>query len=107
MATLRATRSVVPDTSRDIVQGDAFYHPFFWEMVKGKGVLTDLGTLGGNWGVASWINDAGEVIGWADLKGDLTNHPFLWKKGQKMKDLGILKGDTMLASVHFFGRTAP
>jgi probable HAF family extracellular repeat protein len=76
------------------LKGDAFYHPFFWEMVKGKGVLTDLGTLGGNWGVASWINDAGEVIGWADLKGDLTNHPFLWKKGQKMKDLGILKGDT-------------
>jgi probable HAF family extracellular repeat protein len=62
--------------------------------VKGKGVLTDLGALGGKWGVASWINDAGEVVGWADLKGDVTNHPFLWKKGKKMKDLGILKGDT-------------
>ena len=39
--------------------GDLTAHPFFWD----RGILTDIGTLGGDDGTAIWINDAGEVIG--------------------------------------------
>jgi len=64
-------------------------HPFLW----GGGVLRDLGTFGGSSGVAAWINDAGEVVGWANLSGDQAFHAFLWKDGVKT-DLGTLDGDS-------------
>jgi probable HAF family extracellular repeat protein len=75
------------------LKGDVFYHPFFWE--KGMKKPKDLGTLGGRYGVAEWINDAGEVVGWADTRNTKAgeSRAFLWKKGKKIKDLGILKGD--------------
>jgi uncharacterized membrane protein len=47
--------------------------PFFWE----DGRMIDLGTLGGNFGVADWMNNRGQVVGGSDLKGDTTGHPFL------------------------------
>src|SRR5262249_10255536 len=46
-------------------------------------------TLGGNNGRAHWINNAGEVVGFADLPGSTTHHGFLWRRGV-MQDLGTV-----------------
>ena len=67
---------------------DVNFHAFIWE----QGVLTDLGTLGGNHSSPRWINEAGEVVGRADIPGSKTRHGFLWKKGV-MTDLGVVAGD--------------
>jgi probable HAF family extracellular repeat protein len=67
--------------------GDLTHHPFLWE----RGMLKDLGTLGGNNGEAYWINDSGDVVGTADLSGSRSHHAFLWKN-EKMKDLGAAVG---------------
>lgn len=69
--------------------GDSKIHPFLWE----DGVLTDLGTFGGDNGEAFWINDGGEIVGRADLPGSQVHHAFLWKHG-RMIDLGIPPGQT-------------
>ena len=67
--------------------GDLIPHPFLWD----RGVLTDLGTLGGANGEAYWINDAGEIVGRADLAGTTHHHAVLWKKGT-ITDLGVAAG---------------
>jgi probable HAF family extracellular repeat protein len=67
--------------------------PFLWR----NGHMTDLGTLGGTYGLANWLNDAGEVVGQSDLAGDQTAHPFLWQNGT-MTDLGTLGGDNGFAN---------
>jgi probable HAF family extracellular repeat protein len=63
-------------------------HAFFWE----DGVMTDLGTLGGGTSEAIWLNDAGEVVGSADLPGSQLHHAVFWKKGT-LHDLGTVPGD--------------
>jgi probable HAF family extracellular repeat protein len=61
--------------------------PFLWQ----HGVMKDLGTLGGKFGITSWMNNSGEVVGGSDLRGDHTFHPFLWN-GHRLVDLGTLGG---------------
>jgi probable HAF family extracellular repeat protein len=71
---------------------------FFWE----NGVMTDVGTLGGNdsppFGNPA-INESGQVVGCSFLNstpnpvtGIPTTDPFLWTKKGGMQDLGTLGG---------------
>jgi probable HAF family extracellular repeat protein len=73
-------------------------HAFIWE----NGVMTDLGTLGGAYSIATGINDKEEVVGWSTITpvdpdypdfsfsyDDL--HAFIWKDGV-ITDLGTLGG---------------
>ena len=67
--------------------GDLTHHPFLWY----RGVLTDLGTLGGTNGEAYWINDASEIVGRADITASSNHHAVLWKNGT-ITDLGVAPG---------------
>ena len=68
--------------------GEPGCHAFLWE----RGILTDLGTLGGTFSVPLWLNNAGETVGGATTAGDQAFHATLWTQGQ-IKDLGTLPGD--------------
>jgi probable HAF family extracellular repeat protein len=72
--------------------GQPIIHPFIWQ----HGSIRDLGTLGGDNGDVSWINNAGQVVGVADLPGSKAHDTFLWERG-KIVDLGNL-GQTSHAS---------
>jgi probable HAF family extracellular repeat protein len=66
-------------------------HAFFWE----DGVINDLGSLGGDNSEAIWLNEAGDVVGSADLAGptgNQTHDAVLWRNG-KIHDLGTVPGD--------------
>jgi len=63
-------------------------HAFLWD----RGILTDLGTLGGNFSIPNWINEAGEIVGVASNQNEQTVFGFVWKKGV-MTNLGTLPGD--------------
>jgi probable HAF family extracellular repeat protein len=64
-------------------------HGFVWQ----NGIMNDLGTLGGANSEAIWLNDAGLIVGSADLPGDNLHDAVLWKDG-KIIDLGTVDGDT-------------
>jgi probable HAF family extracellular repeat protein len=66
---------------------DGNFRGFFWK----TGIMTALGTLGGDWSQACGINDAGEITGIAYTKGNLGAHAFIYNNGA-MKDLGTLGG---------------
>jgi probable HAF family extracellular repeat protein len=67
---------------------------FLWQ----QGAMRDLGTLGGNDAIASFINDSGQITGQSytnttpnPTTGLPTADPFFWEKG-KMLDIGSLGG---------------
>jgi probable HAF family extracellular repeat protein len=68
-------------------------HAVLWE----NGVVTDLGNLGGEGGLAGnhacGINNNGQVVGHSDLPNDTSFHAFLWTKQTGMRDLGTLQAD--------------
>jgi len=80
-----AGSSNLPRTSN--LPEDYVIHPFLWD-----GKLIDLGTFGGTFGLANWLNDAGEVTGVASTVDDQEFHAFFWKNGV-MTDIGTIKED--------------
>lgn len=58
-------------------------------------VVTELGTLGGPESVALGLNDANQVVGWANAANG-QKHAFRWSQGS-MLDLGTLGGDASVA----------
>jgi len=56
--------------------------PFLWD----GSTMLDLGTLGGTNGMPTALNNRGQVIGFSNLSGDSSFHPFLWDQG-KLIDL--------------------
>ena len=66
--------------------GDAGWHPFLWS----NGVLTDLGTLGFDCGMATSINDVGDVVGVACTPTLFS--AALWRDGVLI-DLGTVGAD--------------
>jgi len=82
--------------------------PFFWTK---DGGMKDLGTLGGVWGAASALNNAGQVIGTSSLGADpgaclgigntANCHPFLWDAGENngnLLDLTVQSGGKFVAA---------
>jgi probable HAF family extracellular repeat protein len=51
-----------------------------------------LGILGGDFAMATWLNNAGEAVGGSTTTNDDSFHATLWKKG-RITDLGTLDGD--------------
>jgi probable HAF family extracellular repeat protein len=76
-------------TAVDPALGYPHHHPFLWT----KGVMTDLGTLGGEFGFTEGVNNNGIAIGLSTLVGEQHAHGFLWQHGV-ISDLGVLDGDT-------------
>jgi probable HAF family extracellular repeat protein len=81
------------NSKKNPVTGFPTMDPFSWQ----RGVMKDLGTLGGRFGLANWMNSRGEVVGQSDLRGDQAAHPFLWN-GHRLVDLGTLGGDNGVAN---------
>ena len=74
-------------------------HAVLWQ----DGQPIDLGNIGGHgWNTPAFINNHGQIVGFANVSGDLVNgqlalkfHAFLWTKDRGMRDLGTLPGDAI------------
>jgi probable HAF family extracellular repeat protein len=78
--------------------GNTIAHAFLWDK-RGHPQLNDLGTLGGDNASALWVDDAGDVVGYADVPNPpgcngltCVHHGVLWKHGA-ITDLGSVDGD--------------
>jgi probable HAF family extracellular repeat protein len=61
-----------------------------------RGVLKDLGTMGGRNSLAQGINAKGDIVGWSEItSGEL--HAVLWRQG-RFTDLGTLGGTHSVAT---------
>jgi len=79
------------------MSGDATWHSFLWEQRKVK----DIGTLGGAFTTAQWLNDAGVIVGRSSVSEACDacasggqsqySHPFIWRNNV-MTDLGLPPG---------------
>jgi probable HAF family extracellular repeat protein len=96
MAWQNARGQIVGDSYIDATPNETIgiptTHPYLWT----RGKMRDLGTFGGTFSETHWVNDAGEVVGFASLPGDEVFHPFLWD-GAALRDLGTLGGNFGLA----------
>jgi probable HAF family extracellular repeat protein len=54
-----------------------------------RGLLRDLGTLGGAFSYAYGVNDFGQIVGWSELADGNSSHAFVYLGGQ-MRDLNDL-----------------
>ncbi len=79
LGTLRAIQSAHANDINDAGQvvGSAAGRAFLWQ----NGVMTDLGTLGGNSNGAWAINGIGVVVGVASTAGPSTGHAVRWDNG--------------------------
>jgi probable HAF family extracellular repeat protein len=60
--------------------GTGEFHSVLWSPKSQGYVVQDLGTLGGDFGSAQYINNRGQVVGWAsDESGD--SHAYFWSGG--------------------------
>jgi probable HAF family extracellular repeat protein len=78
---------------------DGVSRPVRWDFVSGAWQVTDLGTLevaNGGFGVATRINDAGQIVGYSTAAIPGGYHATLWSAGNKM-DLGTLSYSGQLA----------
>jgi probable HAF family extracellular repeat protein len=73
--------------------------PFVWSPEDGK--MVDLGGLGGTFGAPFFMNNRSQVIGVSNLAGDQTYHAFIWDKKAGLKDLGTLKGYSLLSQANW------
>jgi len=62
-------------------------HAFFYE----NGKMTDIGTFGGSCSNFGWMNNRGQITGYANTP-DENNHAFVWDKQGGLKSLGELPG---------------
>jgi len=69
-------------------------HAFFYE----NGKMTDVGTFGGSCSSFGWMNNHGQITGYANTP-DENNHAFVWDKHHGLKNLGELPG-----GVYSFGQ---
>jgi len=92
---LPATGGYYNDFAQDVndlgqVVGQHGFRAFIWTVSEG---LTYLGNLGGSYSQAYAINDAGQVVGWADLPAGQGRAAFLWTEDDGMQMLPSLGGD--------------
>lgn len=79
-------------TGDSTIVGDAAHHAFLWTPTtpnRTSGSRHDLGTLGGTNSYAWGINEPGQVVGEAQIVGNLSYHAFLYSNGV-MTDLNTL-----------------